>query len=184
MLAHQVVLPTPSVSLRLPNYSPSSRTNKQLPFCGHSSKFRILQVLCLPLFQKMPRCVPTIPIPVLATHRSPLHASPFFSHSCALFCATKNSTLLFSCDSELFAQNTRGWGIPTALMSHENLLFPRARPTMNLQLSPASIPTRSGWMRLSVFEFRISSFDFRSLRFRHARSRHRFRHTHSRWPRL
>src|SRR5712692_9005566 len=43
--------------------------------------------------------------------------SSFFSHSCALFCTflhffarIKNSTLLFSIDSALFAKNHRGWG--------------------------------------------------------------------------
>ena len=58
-----------------------------------------------------------LPIQVLSFHT--------LAHSFAL---TKNSTLLFSIVSALFAQNTRGWGMPT---SHENLLFPLARPTMH-----------------------------------------------------
>jgi hypothetical protein len=46
----------------------------------------------------------------LTTCNSPLHSSPFLSYPSALFCTTKNSTLLFSIDSALFAQNTRGGG--------------------------------------------------------------------------
>src|SRR5467141_1832377 len=38
------------------------------------------------------------------------HLTSVFSHSSALFCTTKKSTLLFSSDSALFAKNYRGMG--------------------------------------------------------------------------
>jgi hypothetical protein len=53
--------------------------------------------------------------PSLATPRSPLHSSSFFSHPCALFCTAKNSSLFFSINSALFTQKHRGWGYPSAL---------------------------------------------------------------------
>src|SRR5437667_3303738 len=58
------------------------------------------------------------------------------AHSFAL---TKNSTLLFSIVSALFAQNTRGWGMPVTLTNHDNLLFRLSRPTMNLFLRPLGL---------------------------------------------
>src|SRR5260370_8083923 len=39
-------------------------------------------------------------------------SSSFFSHCCALFCTHRNSTLLFSSGSALFAQKHRGSGVP------------------------------------------------------------------------
>ena len=53
--------------------------------------------------------------PSLATRRSPLHSSPLFSNSCALFCTAKNSSLFFSINSALFTQKHRGWGYLSAL---------------------------------------------------------------------
>src|SRR5882724_8489578 len=143
MLAHQVVLPTPSLFLRLPNYSPSTTTNRAASILRTLFQVPYTVSPLLATLMKTAGCTPTIPIPVPATHRSPLYSSPFLSHSCALFCSllhflalTKNSTVLFSCDSVLFAQNTGGWGIPTSLTSPENLLFLFARPTMNMNLHP------------------------------------------------
>src|SRR6266481_2078329 len=141
MLAHQVVLPTPSLFLRLPNYSPSTTTNRAASILRTLFQVPYTVSPLLATLMKTAGCTPTIPIPVPATHRSPLYSSPFLSHSCALFCSllhflalTKNSTVLFSCDSVLFAQNTGGGGIPTSLTSPENLLFLFARPTMNMNL--------------------------------------------------
>jgi hypothetical protein len=48
---------------------PSYRPILPLPFSVHSSKFRIPQVLYLPLLRKHPGCVPTIPILELISHR-------------------------------------------------------------------------------------------------------------------
>jgi hypothetical protein len=51
--------------------------------------------------------------PSLATHHSPLHSSPFFSHSCALFCALQNlNSFLFKRFRTLsFTKTTRGGGV-------------------------------------------------------------------------
>jgi uncharacterized protein YceH (UPF0502 family) len=45
------------------------------------------------------------------------HLTSVFSHSSALFCTTKKSTLLFSSDSALFAKNYRGWGEGSILLA-------------------------------------------------------------------
>src|SRR5712691_3518964 len=47
---------------------------------------------------------------VLATHLSAMYLSSFFSDYSTLSCTMKNTTHLFSSNSELFAKNTRGWG--------------------------------------------------------------------------
>jgi len=46
------------------------------------------------------------------------HSSSFFSHSCALFCIAKNSTLLFSSDSALFTSKHPGGGVPCSRTAH------------------------------------------------------------------
>ncbi len=43
-----------------------------LLFSVHSSKFRIPQVLCLPLLRKHPGCIPKVPNSELIAHHSPL----------------------------------------------------------------------------------------------------------------
>ncbi len=51
----------------LPTFQRSNELHRRLPSSVHSSKFRIPQVLCLPLLRKLPGCIPTIPILELAT---------------------------------------------------------------------------------------------------------------------
>src|SRR5260370_30666300 len=51
---------------------PSYRPILPLPFSVHSSKFRIPQVLCLPLLRKLPGCIPKVPSSELIAHHSPL----------------------------------------------------------------------------------------------------------------
>ena len=45
--------------------------------------------------------------PLITRH---LYSTPFPSQRCALFCTLQNSTLFFSNDCALFAQNHPGWG--------------------------------------------------------------------------
>ncbi len=51
-----------------------------------------------------------VPESALATHHPPLHSSSFFSHSCALFGTTQNSTRFFSSDCALFTPKHPGLG--------------------------------------------------------------------------
>ncbi len=47
-----------------------------IPSSVRSSKFRILQTLCLPLLRKLPGCIPTIPIlELFSLHSPPRHTS-------------------------------------------------------------------------------------------------------------
>jgi len=55
---------------------------------------------------------------------------PLFSYTCTLFCTYENSTLLFSCASALFAQNTRGGGClvpsePKAMTNYFSMPIPK-----------------------------------------------------------
>src|SRR5437899_3284321 len=76
-----------------------------LPSSVSSSKFRILQLLCLPLLRKLPGCVPPIPNSELFARHSSLitrHYTQVFvyltlPHSFALFC-----TFLHSRKTQLF----------------------------------------------------------------------------------
>src|SRR4029077_10071224 len=63
-----------------------------LPSSVRSSKFRIPQVLYLPLLRKLPGCVPKIPIPERSHKGAHLIAGPFFS-------STVNCRLLTRSDS-------------------------------------------------------------------------------------
>jgi hypothetical protein len=102
---------------------PTSRNtpNPCLRFSVHTSKFRIPQLLCLPLLRKLPGCVPTIPIlepsahhSSPATHHSPLHSSSFLSNSCALFCTflrlAKIQLIYFQTLPHSLPKNTGGGG--------------------------------------------------------------------------
>ena len=99
---------------------------KQLPFSVHSSKFRILQVLCLPLLRKVPGCVPTIPLSALDAQNSPLYSTPFVSNSCEPFCS-----LLHSGESQLFSfqalphslRKTPGGGVSPQLSQVATICF-------------------------------------------------------------
>src|SRR2546425_366222 len=51
-----------------------------------------------------------VPESALATHHSLSHSSSFFSHSCALFGTTQDSTCFFSSDCALFTPKHPGWG--------------------------------------------------------------------------
>src|SRR5260370_10734568 len=55
-------------------------------------------------------------------------SSSFFSHCCALFCTHRNSTLLFSSVSALFAQKHRGSGVPSS--SQVTHICYSGKPTM------------------------------------------------------
>jgi len=62
-----------------------------LPSSVHSSKFRIPQVLYLPLLRKLPGCVPKIPILEHSRKGAHLIAGPFFSST--VNCRSKIPTL-------------------------------------------------------------------------------------------
>ena len=119
-LHHRHFTPLSSSPRLCVNFSDSfSPSFPALPSSVYSSKFRILQPLCLPLLRKLPGCVPTIPILVHPKCRggesrySPLYSSPFFSHSCALFCSFLRSrkTQPFSFQSLPHSlRKPPGWG--------------------------------------------------------------------------
>ena len=103
-----------SSSLRMaPALCPKFR-DSFLPSSVPSSKFRIPQLLCLPLLRKHPGCVPTIPEMELSTQHLPRSLKfflfKFLRTLLRVFALAKNSTLLFSSDSALFAKKHGGWG--------------------------------------------------------------------------
>ena len=103
------LFPLPHLSPLLPTpYGHSYTTAAPQPLCNQSVTHS---------FDLDGGCTPSRPSPTPNPHLVPSKAegSPFFSHSCALFCAffarAQNSTLLFSGDSALFAKKTpRVWG--------------------------------------------------------------------------
>ncbi len=112
-----------------------------LPSSVHTSKFRIPQLLCLPLLRKLPACGGILPISELATRHSPLATVlkffPFTSLRTLLrfFALTKNSTRFFSIVSPLWVKkhNHEGGAIfqPSTFDSHRSPLhvqFPPRHP--------------------------------------------------------
>jgi len=96
---------------------------RALPSSVCSSKFRIPQLLCLPLLRKLPGCVPTIPIlerfcterrrrPFVTRRYTQVLSFQSLAHS---FARDRNSTRLFSNVSALFAKNHPGGGGVTSL---------------------------------------------------------------------
>jgi len=121
MLVRHAVLLTPSRSLRPPELPPASRLTKRTPILRTLFQVPYPATPLLATLTKTTGGVyqqfPFWFTPSATERNSPsvifnsqIYSSPFFSHSCALFCTQKNSTLLFSSDSALFAQDTRGGG--------------------------------------------------------------------------
>jgi hypothetical protein len=120
----------------VPTCKPSNISN--VWFSVSSSKFRIPQLLCLPLLRKLPGVYQQFPFwnasaPSEAEGRSSLAAIlKFFLFTplrtlLLFFAPSKNSTYLFSNASALFAKNHPGWG-----WGHESPLtsigFPSPHP--------------------------------------------------------
>jgi hypothetical protein len=91
----------------------------------------------------------------LAAHHSRLYSTPCPTDSCALFCSfldffasSKDSTRFFSCNSALFAQNTRGGGgivtrhfSPSALsVTIARLSVARRKPTCPVGKIKMAVP--------------------------------------------
>jgi len=119
--SHSICL-SRSASLYLLNFL-TSFTSPCLPSSVPSSKFRIPQLLCLPLLRKLPGCVPTIPIlerfcterrrrPFVTRRYTQVLFFQSLAHS---FARDRNSTRLFSNVSALFAKNHPGGGGVTSL---------------------------------------------------------------------
>src|SRR5258708_34450529 len=68
------------------------------------------------------------PLRIHSDENSFFCSSSFFSHCCALFCTHRNSTLLFSSGSALFAQKHRGSGVPSS--SQVSHICYSGKPTM------------------------------------------------------
>jgi hypothetical protein len=140
MLDHQAVLPNPSVSVRLPNCTPTTskvasvlRTHFQVPYP--------VSPVFTALAKSAGGCTNDSPFGTRRSELATLLNSFRFKLLRTLllsFALRRISTLFLSSASALFAQNTGGGGIPAALTSRDNLLFPFARPTMN----PASYLAR------------------------------------------
>jgi hypothetical protein len=95
---------------------------RALPSSASSSKFRIPQLLCLPLLRRLPACVGILPVLELFTlpqgsniqtcgRSNALLIYPLSFQTLAhSFAPSKDTTLLFSSASALFAKNHPGWG--------------------------------------------------------------------------
>src|SRR6266852_5036081 len=122
------------------------RWNPNLPFSVHTSKFRIPQLLCLPLLRKLPGCGGILPIlePLLHCHPEPAGEGSAF-----LFPATLHASLatffpqrfLQRCRNnfaDAFAQLRhiflrQSLGLYGVVQTHRNLRWPQhpvARPVM------------------------------------------------------
>jgi hypothetical protein len=185
MHVHQMVLLTPSLSLRLPQllpYKQSEQSSFHSPYTLSSS------VSCKPFIchscrncrgwgtnnshsgSRRPATMSESAAGrVLAARHSLLQTRSFLSHSCVLFSRRKHQLHCFQPIPHSLPQYAPGWGMPTALTSHDNLLFPFARPTMNSASQPGIHPDPV-WKAeaFRCFEFRVSSFDFHCLRSHHA----------------
>jgi len=138
MLARQAVLLTRSISLRLTQLAPYKK-NEQSPshspytlpssvssksFACHSYENCPGEGAFLPIWKTMGGNA--LFIQVLSFQTLPHSFAP---RKTQLFCF---QALLHS-----FLKTPGGGGVPVALMSHDNLLFSRTRPTMGIEFPPA-----------------------------------------------
>src|SRR5207247_1843312 len=75
-------------------------------------------------------CPPSGRIPDLTIHLWQFYSSSFFYTLAHSFAVSKMSTPLFSIDSALFAQNTRGWGYPASSDNGPKSLCIQGRMTL------------------------------------------------------
>jgi hypothetical protein len=105
---------------------PSATTAKIAPFfsCTYGSPF--CNPLCFQIHPGMGGVYPpSRPSQTFQPSNLPtcnaFSTYPLFFHILPnSFALTKNSTLFFSSKSELFSENTRGWGVPSVSRSHGN----------------------------------------------------------------
>src|SRR6266849_8070553 len=84
-----------------------------------------------------------VPDSALATHHPPLHSSSFFTHSCALFGTTQNSTRFFSSDCALFTPKHPGWGVAKGDLLGENSNQSLSEGRTELRARPRSLVPHS-----------------------------------------